>query len=39
MAMALHMVDRLEGRDLAVATAKQLDYMWDPDDGLVGRRS
>lgn len=34
IAMALHMVDRLEGRDLAVATARQIDYVWDPEDGL-----
>ncbi len=35
LAMALHLVDRLAGRDLAVATALQVDYPWDPDDGVV----
>ena len=35
IAMALHLVDRLVGRDLAVATAKQIDYVWDPEDGVV----
>ena len=29
--MALHLVDRLCGRGLAVATARQLDVAWDPD--------
>lgn len=33
IAMSLHLVDRLAGRDLAVATARQLDYAWDPGDG------
>jgi len=28
--LALHLVDRLEGRDLAVETARQMDYAWDP---------
>jgi hypothetical protein len=32
--MALHMVDRLESRELAVATAKQIDYLWDPENGI-----
>ena len=32
IAMALHLVDRLVGRAAAVATARQLDYVWDPDD-------
>lgn len=36
MAMALHLVDRLAGRDLAVATAKQVDYVWDPGEGVRG---
>jgi transcriptional regulator GlxA family with amidase domain len=35
MAMALHLVDRLEGRELAIATARQLDYVWDPEDGVA----
>jgi transcriptional regulator GlxA family with amidase domain len=34
IAMALHMVDRLESRELAVATAKQIDYLWDPENGI-----
>ncbi len=35
MAMALHLVDRLAGRELAEATAHQIDYAWNPDDGLI----
>lgn len=35
VAMALHLIDRLAGRDLAIATAKQIDYVWDPDDGVI----
>jgi transcriptional regulator GlxA family with amidase domain len=30
IAMALHLVDRIRGREPAVATARQLDYDWDP---------
>ncbi len=29
--MALHLVHRLAGEDLAQETARQLDYAWDPD--------
>lgn len=36
IAMALHLVDRLAGRDLAIATAAQLAYDWNPDDGISG---
>lgn len=35
IAMALHLVDRLAGRELAVATARQIEYAWEPDDGIV----
>lgn len=35
LAMALHLVDRLAGRDLATATARQLAYDWSPTDGEV----
>jgi transcriptional regulator GlxA family with amidase domain len=31
IAMALHLVDRLAGRELAERTAHQLDYDWRPD--------
>lgn len=31
IAMALHLVDRLAGRDLAQRTARQLDYDWRPE--------
>lgn len=34
ISMALHLVDRLAGRELAVATAHQLQYIWDPDGGI-----
>lgn len=30
IAMSLHLVDRLAGRDLAKKTARQLDYEWQP---------
>ena len=33
MAMSLHLVERFEGRDLALKTAKQLEYAWDPIAG------
>jgi transcriptional regulator GlxA family with amidase domain len=33
IAMALHVVERLVDRDLAVATARQIGYGWDPDAG------
>jgi transcriptional regulator GlxA family with amidase domain len=37
IAMALHVVDRLAGRELAVRTARQLDYSWSPEpDGAAG---
>jgi transcriptional regulator GlxA family with amidase domain len=31
IAMALHLVDRCSGRDLAARTARQLDYPWSPE--------
>jgi transcriptional regulator GlxA family with amidase domain len=34
IAMALHLVDRLASRDLAVRVARQLEYDWDPERGL-----
>ena len=34
IAMALHLVERLAGRELAVRTAKQIEYDWDPDAGV-----
>ena len=30
IAMALHLVDRFAGRELAVGTARQIEYDWDP---------
>ena len=33
IAMALHLVDRFAGRELAARTAKQLEYAWDPVAG------
>ncbi len=33
LSMALHLVDRLAGRELATATARQLDYVWDSAAG------
>jgi transcriptional regulator GlxA family with amidase domain len=35
IAMALHLVERVSDRALAVAVAEQIEYPWDPDDGLV----
>jgi transcriptional regulator GlxA family with amidase domain len=34
ISMALHLVDRLMGTKLAVATAHQLQYAWDPEAGI-----
>lgn len=34
ISMSLHLVDRLVGRDVAVATARQLQYDWNPDGGI-----
>jgi transcriptional regulator GlxA family with amidase domain len=33
IAMALHLVDRFAGRDLALRTARQIEYDWDPEGG------
>jgi transcriptional regulator GlxA family with amidase domain len=33
IAMALHLVDRFAGRELAVRTARQIEYEWDPEAG------
>jgi transcriptional regulator GlxA family with amidase domain len=30
IAMALHLVERFAGRDLALRTARQIEYEWDP---------
>ena len=30
IAMALHLVDRFAGRELAVRTARQIEYDWEP---------
>ena len=30
IAMALHLVDRIAGLELAVRTARQIEYVWDP---------
>lgn len=32
IAMALHLVDRFAGRELALQTARQLEYEWVPDE-------
>lgn len=34
LALGLHLVDRLAGRDLALATAAQIEHPWSPDDGV-----
>jgi transcriptional regulator GlxA family with amidase domain len=39
IAMSLHLVDRLAGRELAERTARQLDYDWDPAGGSTRRVS
>ncbi|MFA9429539.1 DJ-1/PfpI family protein [Egicoccus sp. AB-alg2] len=31
LALGLHLVDRFVGRDLALATARQLEHPWDPE--------
>jgi transcriptional regulator GlxA family with amidase domain len=31
LSLGLHLVDRIAGRDLAAATARQLEHSWDPD--------
>lgn len=31
IAMALHLVERFAGRDLALRTARQIEYDWDPE--------
>ncbi|HYB30292.1 MAG TPA: DJ-1/PfpI family protein [Solirubrobacteraceae bacterium] len=31
IAMALHLVDRFAGRELAARTARQIEYDWDPE--------
>ncbi len=33
--LGLHLVDRFAGRDLAGATARQIDHAWDPDAGEI----
>jgi transcriptional regulator GlxA family with amidase domain len=33
--MALHLVERLADRELAVTTARQIEYAWDPDAGVT----
>jgi transcriptional regulator GlxA family with amidase domain len=35
IATGLRLVERLHGRDLAVRTARQIEYVWDPDDGVI----
>jgi transcriptional regulator GlxA family with amidase domain len=38
IAMALHLVDRFAGRDLALRTARQIEYDWDPEPGSTDLR-
>jgi transcriptional regulator GlxA family with amidase domain len=33
IAMALHLVERFAGRELAVRTARQIECNWDPEPG------
>ena len=33
--MALHLVERLIDRPFAIATARQIGYAWDPDNGVT----
>ena len=35
IAMALHLVDRFAGRDLAERTGRQLDYSWSPESAVA----
>jgi transcriptional regulator GlxA family with amidase domain len=35
VAMALHLVDRFGGQELAQRTARQIDYPWSPEDGVT----
>ena len=35
IAMSLHLVERIAGRELAERTARQLDYDWDPAGGIT----
>lgn len=35
IAMALHLVERIVDRSLAEATAAQIEYAWDPEDGVT----
>jgi hypothetical protein len=32
--MSLHLVDRFADRELALRTARQIEYDWDPDIGV-----
>lgn len=36
--MALHVVERLNGRELAVRTARQLEVVWDPSGSITRER-
>lgn len=36
MDMSLHLVGRIAGSDLAIATARQMDVAWQPDTGVNG---